>query len=936
MQKSFNSGEWAPQLYSRVDIEKYHSGAALLENFFVDYRGGASTRMGTRYVLQGYQSGYPIRLIPFQASFAVSYILEFGQGYIRFFNNGAPVLQSPINITGATRANPCVLSATNSYHLGDWIFIQGVGGMTQLNGNYYQVTSATGSTITLADLFGNPVDSTAFGTYTSGGTAARVYIIGTPYAAGDLALLKYTQNVNALILTHSNYPAQVLTLVSADVWTLLPITYGTSAQSPSGLTVTTTLSAGTVYYSYQVTSVSADGEESGASAPVSLSAYQDLRTVAGSNSLTCNATPGAASFNWYKSDVSYFGTLPVGIPYGFIGNTAGTSLIDSNLDPDYSQTPPIAQDPFVGGSLTSITVTAPGAYTTVPTATLSGSAVISGAIAPSLGIVPGGTLASGGGDYNIGDTITLPNGAVFTVSGVTGLGTVNTIILTNSGNLGAGSTPTNPITQLTTSGHGTGFSFNAVWGVTNVAVIIDGAGYTAAPTVVFSSGSAAATAYISMVGTNPPGVPGFHQQRLILAAPNNSPGELNFSQPGAPYNFDISNPIQADDAISVTLASGQLETIKSLLSTAPGLIVFTDKALWLVNGGGLGTAISPSSIVANRQSNNGANDMPPILNNYDVLYVDGKGPVVRNATYNYYAQVFTGSDTSVIASHLFFGYELTEWAWAQAPFKIVWLVRNDGTMLSLTFAKEQEFIAWAHHNTLGYFKSVATVVETVPSGVVDAVYVVVQREINGQSLQYIERFVERSFSVTGSDAWCVDAGIQYSGTATLAFEGASHLAACTVTGLATDNLGNVSVISPFTMPINGEFNLPAPAGATGYTTVTVGLGFNALLQTLSIDTGEPTIQAKMKKIPASTIRVVDTLGLEIGTSFDNLVPMHDLILGSVGSMTNEVVTGLVTGDARTFLDPLWQTAGQFCIQQSLPYPATITGVVPQLAVGDTR
>ena len=85
MQKSFNSGEWAPQLYSRVDLEKYKSGAALLRNFFVDYRGGASTRTGTEYVLQAYKSASKVRIIPFQASISVSYILEFGDFYVRFY-----------------------------------------------------------------------------------------------------------------------------------------------------------------------------------------------------------------------------------------------------------------------------------------------------------------------------------------------------------------------------------------------------------------------------------------------------------------------------------------------------------------------------------------------------------------------------------------------------------------------------------------------------------------------------------------------------------------------------------------------------------------------------------------------------------------------------------------------------------------------------------
>ena len=91
-QASFNSGEWSPHLYARVDVQKYHSGAALLRNFFVDYRGGASTRVGTRYVLQAYKSATAVRLIPFQASKSIGFALEFGAGYIRFHRNGSPTL----------------------------------------------------------------------------------------------------------------------------------------------------------------------------------------------------------------------------------------------------------------------------------------------------------------------------------------------------------------------------------------------------------------------------------------------------------------------------------------------------------------------------------------------------------------------------------------------------------------------------------------------------------------------------------------------------------------------------------------------------------------------------------------------------------------------------------------------------------------------------
>src|SRR6185312_13816688 len=107
---------------------------------------------------------------------------------------------------------------------------------------------------------------------------------------------------------------------------------------------------------------------------------------------------------------------------------------------------------------------------------------------------------------------------------------------------------------------------------------------------------------------------------------------------------------------------------------------------------------------------------------------------------------------------VFYGFNLLEWAWAEEPFKIVWAVRNDGILLALTFLKEQELIAWAHSDTQGLFKSIATVVEALTSGSVDAIYTVVQRVVNGNTVQYIERMTDQVYSTGTTDAWQVDAG----------------------------------------------------------------------------------------------------------------------------------------------------------------------------------
>jgi len=567
-------------------------------------------------------------------------------------------------------------------------------------------------------------------------------------------------------------------------------------------------------------------------------------------------------------------------------------------------------------------------------ATSGGGPLVTASLVAVLQVQGTPTVGTAGAGYAANDTVLFTNGVVLVVATIGGGGAVATwkaITATgsNPGTVNTGNTPANPVAQISTSGGGTGVTANLTWGVGPIVVQNPGQGYIATPGIVFGSGGATATAVISGVSNGNPTVPGFFQQRLVLAAPPGAPQTFYMSQPGAFFNFNVSDIVQATDSISGTLSSGQLNTIRAMVPQTSGLLMFTDRTSWLINGGSPGSAISPIALVANPQSFNGISDVQPIIANFDVLYVQAKGSIVRDSAYNIYANVYTGTDISAISSHLFYGFTITSWAWAEEPFKLLWAIRSDGVMLTLTFLKEQEFIGWAHRTTQGTFTSVATVIEsTSTAGEVDAVYTVVQRSINGNTVKYIERVAERTFANGVVDAWCVDCGINYTGAPATSFTGADFLAGATVTGLA-DGV----VIPSFVMPTSGAFTLSTPASK-----VTVGLGYTPKLQTLPLELGDPTVQGKVKKINAVDVRVADTLGLSIGSDFTHLVPMKDLIIGNVSSMlvgqSTQVVTDLVAGDARTWLDPTYTIPGQYCIQQSSPLPATILGVIPNIVIGD--
>jgi hypothetical protein len=96
-----------------------------------------------------------------------------GTGYTAYTSGGKIYLANdsdPLNITGATAANPVVLTAAaHGLSDGDWIFVQGVAGMTELNGNFYIVDNATTNTFSLQDTDEADVNGLSYTAYVSGG-----------------------------------------------------------------------------------------------------------------------------------------------------------------------------------------------------------------------------------------------------------------------------------------------------------------------------------------------------------------------------------------------------------------------------------------------------------------------------------------------------------------------------------------------------------------------------------------------------------------------------------------------------------------------------------------------------------------------------------------------------------------------------------------------
>lgn len=859
-QSALSAGELSPSLFGRIDIKKFGEGTSTCRNFFSNYRGGVSSRAGLAYVGTCLQQ-YPIppRDIPFQFSLNQGYVLEFGQMYMRTKTDGAYVTESSKAITGITNAAPAVLTIpSHGYSVGDWIFISGVLGMIQLNSQTWKVAVVLdANTIVVRSTLDQTVNSLTYPAYISGGTAARIYTVVSPYAAVDLPYLKYSQSADTMTLTCVNsstgteYPPYNLVRHGNTNWVFSVVGISTTLTAPTNLTaVALSSSQYSTWYSYVVTAVdSTTGEESIASQPFNIQ-NNDIALFAGTNSLSWSKVNNADSYNIYSSTPSYGQQVTAGNLYGLIGTSLGTSFNDTNIIPDFTRVPPVDYNPFAQSPITDVIPTASGINysqgTISYTVTTSTGTGFSGEPVVTNGGLSGFVIQERGQNYKSTDTITFTDSGgglakgniVFSAQpGAGSDANINSVVFqfTNSDTppkhwspiestlaltlqslaqtLNASqalsvnvATYTSDATTLYITYKTSGVAGNAFTMVAGGASNGTPSGATLTGGGTVGSGATAKFVVGAASGTYP-GVSAYFQQRRVYASSTNQPDTYWMSQPGLFSNMDSSIPVTDSDSITGTPWAQQVNGIQFLVPMPGGLVILTGKGAWQLSGGNQ-AAITPSDQTATPQAYNGCNNLiPPITINYDILYVQSKGSIVRDLSYNFFVNIYTGTDLTILSNHLFTDFQILQWAYAEEPYKLVWCIRSDGTLLCLTYLKEQEVNSWTRHDTNGLFVSVCSITEPP----VDAIYLITQRFIEGAWRFYSERMDNRTWNNVES-AFCVDAGLTSNVDYPNAILQASSYTGTNVTFTATAGVFSVNNVGNILRVGNGKATITAFSG----------------------------------------------------------------------------------------------------------------------------
>ena len=312
--QAFSGGEISPEMFGRIADNKFQQGASLMRNFIAKPQGPAQNRPGLAFVKAVKDSTKATRLLSFTFNTTQTMAIEFGNQYFRFHTQG-----QTLNYSDGT-----AWSNSTNYVVGDIAKYSGT--------NYYAKTAHSNS---------QPPNSTNWYAL----PADMTYEVPHSYLEAQLFDVHYVQSADVMTLVHPSHPPKELRRLGATKWELKTIDFGSPLTAPTGVSVSAYIPSSSSTNSdtyedhiYVVTAVKANLiDESNQSSSATVS--NNIFVTGAKNTISWNAVTGASRYKVYKDQGGIF---------GFIGETTTTSIVDNNISPDFSVTPPIHENDFVG------------------------------------------------------------------------------------------------------------------------------------------------------------------------------------------------------------------------------------------------------------------------------------------------------------------------------------------------------------------------------------------------------------------------------------------------------------------------------------------------------------------------------------------------------------------------------------------------------------
>ena len=424
------------------------------------------------------------------------------------------------------------------------------------------------------------------------------------------------------------------------------------------------------------------------------------------------------------------------------------------------------------------------------------------------------------------------------------------------------------------------------------------------------------------VGSNPfaaegdyPSTVAMFEQRLLFARTINRPNGIWGSRSAEFRNFDTSSPLRDDDALALGVVAGRVNEVNQLASVST-LLALTSDAVFKIDGANEGGYLTGAQARARRQIGRGSSRLDPLVIDSVVFYRPNTGSTVRAIGYSFEQDGFKADDVSIYSPHLFAGFSIKSWAYAQEPDSVIWAARSDGKLLCFTWEQEQQVWGWTLCETDGEVESVCVVSEDGE----DRLYLTVWRQIAGEGRLYIERMASSLWDDPEVACFLDCAAVREFEQPRTTINRLEFLEGRNVTVLG-DGAWATGV------PVeNGSITLPPAIGEVSR--VVIGLPYAVTVETLPLALGGEA-PGRKQQLGSAVLRFRVAGAVDAGPAAGKLYPIKQRRDEPYGS-----ADWLLTGDYR--FDNERHVAGQVSvvIRQNAPLPFELTGAFLEPVVGD--
>jgi len=246
----------------------------------------------------------------------------------------------------------------------------------------------------------------------------------------------------------------------------------------------------------------------------------------------------------------------------------------------------------------------------------------------------------------------------------------------------------------------------------------------------------------------------FHEKRLCFARTSQEPQKVWCSKSYIYDDFAVGS--LDDDALNLALASNESNELQWLIS-GKALIAGSYGGEFVISSGD-GSPITPTNVNVQRVSNWGSEAIVPKKIGNFFYFVQRFGKKLREMFYQWDVDTYKAVDKTILTPQIL-GDGVKDMAYQENPDTILWIVRTDGTIATMTREVDQEVTGWARQVTDGDYESIATIPNR--TNAYDEVWVIVKRTINGSTKRYVEVFEDITVPDRQDQCFYVHSGLTY-------------------------------------------------------------------------------------------------------------------------------------------------------------------------------